>query len=236
MKIRTSISMVLAASFLTLAAGESVALACATPPPAPAACVGRNLNGYNVGIFMGSKLVDQIWGSTAVGQDIDNWDILVQQVTVTIPAAVTAAYSSGWSQYTQCRVQGLLDSTVCRMNELDPIPGCQLDGVDWGSISAQVYCGLSIALDGLADVPPWFTRLPRGLCGDSFETFCGDTYRYAATRGGDALDAAVQEFMIDNGLIPASFLQPVECVPYTEASFAPVFDHSVYIDCSYEIP
>jgi hypothetical protein len=185
---------------------------------------------------MGTALVDQIWRSSAVNQNIDNWGILNQQVTTTIPAIVSSAYQVSSSQYTQCRVQGLLDGTVCKMNTLDPLPGCQLDGVDWGSISAGVYCGLSIALDGLADIVPWFIRPVPGMCGDHFQVYCEDTYRYAATVGADPLAPEVLAFLVAEGVPAASLLQPAACHEYTVAPFVSTFNHSVYIDCSYTIP
>jgi hypothetical protein len=185
---------------------------------------------------MGTTLVDQIWRSSAVHQDIDNWDILNRQVTTTIPAIVANAYRVSESQYTKCRVQGLLDGTVCRMNTHNPLPGCQLDGVDWGNISAAVYCGLSIELGGLFDVEPWFIRVSPGMCGQSFQLYCEETYRYGATFGNDALAPAVLAFLAAEGVDPADLLQPAACVPYTANTFVDVFNDSVYIDCSYTIP
>lgn len=237
MSNRTNLNVVLAVSALAFAAVASPAMALPCDLTPPKECSGaRETAGYNAGVYMGTTLVDQIWRSSAVDQDIDNWGILNEQVTTTIPAIVASAYRVSASQYTKCRVQGLLDGTVCRMNTLNPLPGCQLDGVDWGHISAAVYCGLSIELGGLADVTPWFIRLSPGMCGQRFELYCEETYRYSATAGGDVLAPSVLDFLEEEGIDPVDLLQPAACVPYTVAPFANVFNHSVFIDCSYTIP
>jgi len=133
-------------------------------------------------------------------------------------------------------VQGLLDGTVCEMNTLDPIPGCQLDGADWGGISSALYCGLSIDLGGLADVPPWFIRYPVGMCGTAFQTYCDDTFRYGATNGADPLSHAALAFFAAKGVDPAYFLQPAACGQYTQTPYSAVYEHSIYVDCSYLVP
>src|SRR5512138_834077 len=155
MQLQLNIGVTLTACALLLVVAESNAFALPCNLVAPPECVtNREQRGYASGTYMGTGLVDQIWHSPAVGEDPDNWDILHQQVVVTIPTIVTAVYSAAMDQYTKCRMQGLLDGTVCEMNTLDPIPGCQLNGADWGGLSSAVYCGLSIALGGMADMPP----------------------------------------------------------------------------------
>lgn len=234
-KSRVALSVTTCALLLVAASSASAALPCDLV--APDACASaRDITGYAVGVYTGKALVDQIWLSPAVDQQIDNWDILHEQVTLTIPTVVNSAYKANWNQYIQCRVQGFLDGTLCEMNTLDPIPGCQLNGADWGSIGAAVYCGLSTALGGLADMPPWFIREPVSMCGDAFQSYCEDTYRYGATNGGDALLPEVEAFYAEQGIEPAIYLQGTECVPYTEAPFDVVFKDSVDIDCSYIVP
>ncbi|MGC4070399.1 MAG: hypothetical protein QM784_38190 [Polyangiaceae bacterium] len=237
MRNRMNLNVVMAVSALGFAmvASPAMALPCNLTPP-PECSSARDKTGYAAGLYMGSALVDQIWRSPAVGQNMDNWDILNHQVTTTIPTIVANAYQAGYSQYTKCRVQGLLDGTVCKMNTIDPVPGCQLDGVDWGSISAGIYCALSIELGGLTDVAPWFIRVSPGMCGNGFQQYCEDTYRYGATAGDDPFSPAVAAFLDAEGVSQASLLQPEECRAYTTATFASVFNHSVYIDCSYTIP
>lgn len=241
MKLQSIVGLALAATSLVLAVSESSALArtpstCRATLIAPAVCTGRNSIGYSAGVGQGVSTVDQIWESDTVNQELDNWDILKTRVTDTIPNTVEAVFEPTWSQYLQCRTQGLLEGSVCRMNELDPIPGCQLDGVDWGKMSATLYCALSVDLGGLADIPPWFIRLPLGMCGTNFQTYCEDVYRYGATTGDDHLSPAVEAFLVNKSIAPASLLQPATCKPYTESPWNVVFDDSIFVDCSYIIP
>lgn len=242
MKLHLNIGLAMAAITLVMAFNESTALAripsycrATLPPPSPQ-CTGRNAAGYLAGVGQGVSTVDQIWEADAVGQNPDNWEILVARVTTTIPTTVATIKESTWSDYLMCRTQGLLDGSVCRMNELDPIPGCQLDGADWGHMSAAIYCQLSIDLLGLADVAPWFIRPPAGMCGGGFQTYCEDVYRYGATNGGDPLDSGVLDLLTSRGVDPATLIQAPECVTYTVTPWTTTFDDAVAVDCSYTIP
>ncbi len=242
MKLQSIIGFSLAATSLVLAVGESPALAARLPTycratlTPPAVCVGRDAAGYFAGVGQGVSTVDQIWESATVDQNPDNWETLIARVTTTIPATVATVYSPTWTQYLQCRTQGLLEGSICRMNELDPIPGCQLDGVDWGKMSAALYCELSVELGGLGDIPPWFVRTPPGMCGTGFQTYCEDVYRFGATVGGDPLDAAVVALLTERGVSPASLLQSASCMDYTVSPFDTVLSDSIYVDCAYTIP
>jgi hypothetical protein len=216
--------------------------ACKTTPPAPAQCTGRDLTGFRAGLGQGTSTVDQIWESAAIGQNPDNWETLIAQVTTTIPNTVAVVRESTWSNYLLCRTQGLLDGAVCRMNEIDPIPGCQLDGVDWGKMSASIYCNLSDALNGLGDVEPWFIRPSPGMCGGGFQSFCEDVYRFGATHGADPLASQVETLLTARGILSSSLLQSATCPFFTQDHDAPVpdfknvFEDSVLVDCSYVIP
>jgi hypothetical protein len=227
------------AALLALAVSESVALAAAPPcnlTPPPECAAQRDTNGYYAGVNQGMSFVLQIWKSKAVGENKDNWDILRTQVTSTIPAVVSSLRKVSWTPYTKCRVQGLVDGTVCKMNQLDPIPGCQLDGTDWGRISAELYCDLSIEMGGLGDVVPWYIRTPPGSCGQSWQNYCDDVYRYAATRGADDLLPEVRAFLVGQNIDPTQFWQEPKCLQYTLPPYVKVYDDSIYVDCSYIIP
>lgn len=242
MKLQSIFGLTMGATVLVLALGESSAMAAGSPSYCraglvpPVECTGRNAIGYTSGVGQGVSLVDQIWSSAAVDQNPDNWEVLTNQVTATIPTTVATVYQMTWNDYLKCRTQGLLDGSVCRMNEIDPVPGCQLDGADWGKMSAAIYCELSQVLGGLADIVPWFIRTPPGICGERFEYYCDNVYRYGATSGATSLNADVSDFLVTRGVDPASFLLPDTCSPYTIAPFETVFDHSIYVDCAYIIP
>lgn len=239
MKLHSTIGFASAAMTLALSASPALARlpsTCRATQTPPAMCTGRNATGYAAGVGQGVSLVDQIWESPEVGENPENWEQLRDRVTTTIPATVAAVYQTTWNDYLKCRTQGLLEGAVCRMIEIDPIPGCQLDGTDWGNMSASLYCTLSIDLGGLGDVEPWFIRPAPGMCSGGFQTYCEGVYRYGATNGATALPTDVEAFLISKGRDPMSYLQPVECVPYTTEPFVATFDDSVYIDCSYTIP
>lgn len=242
MKTQSILGFVVAATGFFFGFGESSALAARLPSTcratlkAPTECTGRNATSYTAGVGQGVSTVDQIWESDTVGEDPDNWEILVARVTTTIPRTVATVYETTWNEYLKCRVQGLLEGTVCRMNELDPIPGCQLDGADWGNMSAALYCALSVDLGGLGDVVPWFIRPVPGMCGSGFQTYCEAVYEFGATRGAIPLDPAVSAHLKTRGVDVLSYYQPETCLPYTADPWRTVFDNSVYIDCSYTIP
>jgi len=238
---KMTIGLVLVAAGVVTVGNESTAQArlpttCRTTLTAPAECTGRNLTGYRAGVGQGTSTVDQIWESEAIDEDLANWETLVSHVTDTIPTTVAAVRRSTWNDYLLCRTQGLLDGAVCRMNEIDPVPGCQLDGIAWGKMSASIYCTMSDALGGLGDVVPWFIRPSPGVCEDGFQSSCEDVYRYGATRGVDELTDEVEEILVSRDIPLSSLLQPTTCPLYTQDPFVETFDDSVFVDCSYVIP
>jgi hypothetical protein len=247
----TSIFMTLAVSGLAFAAYQPAAFPCGPTPPAQCAA-GRELNGYNMGYLQGQSTVLQIWRSPAVDQNPDNWDKLDKAVRDTIkPMIATTLARTNIDQYLRCRVQGMLDGTLCKMNDLNPIPGCMWDGAVWGDFSAYIYCAVSVALDGLADVTPWFVRLPTGMCGTGFQNYCDSVYRYGANHTVYSLPTTVdpvtnmtmEQLLVSNGYNPISSLwQPAVCEPYTVddpvtgKNFQTIFESSVALDCAYLAP
>lgn len=118
---------------------------------------------------------------------------------------------------------------------LNPFEQCIQDGIDWAEISSNLYCTLSQELGGLGDTPPWFTRKTNSLCAYLFQTACDDVFQYGATEGSHPLSARVLSLLEKQGVDPSGYLQQ-GCAPYTQDPFATVFEHSVYIDCSYDVP
>lgn len=242
------VGLALAASGLMASVSSAAAPVCGATVPVQCSAP-RDSQGYKAGVFQGMSTVLQIWSSAAVGQNPANWGVLKTQVTQTIPTIVeTLRKSSQWSNYTLCRVQGLLDGTVCEMNTLNPNAQCQLDGVDWGKISSAIYCELSIALGGLGDVTPWFISNPQSSCEANFETFCAGTYRYAATAGKQALSADLIALLKFQNIDPVTLQLSPACLQYTDyvadagagvpvdAGFATTFVNSIAVDCAYSIP
>jgi len=231
---RMAVGVVLALAGVVVCESQALAATQCNPSPPDQCSFGRNLRGWNAGVFTGVAVVDQIWYSPAVNRDPDNWEILEHGVVDVIPQVVAGlpSWPDGYTDYVQCRIQGLLEGTTCRMMEINPGLECALDGADWGEISASVYCLLSEDLDGLGDVAPWFIRPPVGLCGDEFQSWCEDVYRYVATNGDDPLN----DEHVDPPWTPWPPYGDPECLAYTQDPFATVFEHSVTIDCTYDLP
>jgi len=189
-----------------------------------------------MGAIGGVSLVDQIWNSHDVGQDPDKWELVKTAVETTIPATVAAFFSSATpSAYVQCRAQGLLEAATCEMNYINPIPGCALDGFDWGVISSSIYCLMAEQQHGLGDVFPWFVRLPALLCADAFQTRCEDVYHNFAAGTPLSLPPppARTPPVPDTACFPYSQGTPTD--PLCTGPYSDVFCHSVFIDCSYNI-
>jgi hypothetical protein len=176
-----------------------------------------------------------LWAT--LGEDPDRYDELVDLLTDTIPGIVTSYTRAGITPYTQCRVQGYLDSLTFQLQLLNPIE-CVIDGGDWASIMAQVYCSVSIELGGIAD-GDLLLRRPAGVCGAYFEATCEDVYRNVATDGVDPIDEGVAACLDEAGFDLESLPYLVSfgeaCRPYTLGAFASTFATSVFNDCSYEV-
>jgi hypothetical protein len=155
MKSNIGLSPVLVAALLLLRIAEAHAVEpwpispspqCDTPPLVSSECAdgARNEASWNSGVSAGRAATQRIWESPAVNQDLCNWDILVQEVTESIPSVVEAYYRIGLSQFIQCRLQGYLDGTLYALRLLKPQPQCIWCGLDWGKLSKAVYWSHSL--------------------------------------------------------------------------------------------
>jgi hypothetical protein len=222
-------------------AGNSISISNPPPPRPPPECTGttRNASAYSSGVSQGIYTVLQTWRSAAVAQDPRKCNTTLAPLVIdVIPGAIASAFQVENDLYTQCRAKGILDGTVYELGLI--CPPCVLDGIDWGELSANVYCALSTKLGGLGSVPPWFMRADQpGICAANFQTICEDVYRFIATNGADALDAATATVLRQMSIDPFSAYlnaQSQMCVPFTTGTFVEVFNNSVYVDCSYQVP
>src|SRR5262249_29672413 len=109
------------------------------------------------------------------------------------------------------------------------VSSCILDGGQWGDFTSNLYCELSIELNGLGESET-FVRAPVGLCGTLFESVCDNTYQYVATEGRIPLQQPVKSFLSQHGVSP----QPYPgCLPHTTGEYAPIFSSAMNSDCSY---
>ena len=238
---RTGLALVLTSAGLMFSGAEAMAVSpCITtqlPAPPNLCAAGRNFNGYRMGAIGGVSLVDQIWNSHDVGHNPDNWELLKTAVDTTIPQTITAFFSSStqYSDYVQCRAQGLLEGATCEMNYINPIPGCALDGFDWGVISASIYCLMAEQQHGLGDVVPWFVRPVGHLCADAFQSRCDDVYHYFAAGTPMSFPPPPPRTAPVPDPLCAQYAQGTPTDPLCSGSYSDVFCHSVFIDCAYDI-
>lgn len=103
------------------------------------------------------------------------------------------------SEVAACRLQGHIIGLLSEVDDLQDSceDTCIADGQFIGEISAELYCALSIALDGLG-LADLFDRLAATACGELFQSAC-DT-KFFATATGDP-----------------------ECLPFTADPFDDVF-------------
>lgn len=234
---KVGVATLLVAAGLILTESTALASPATCPPTPPDDCSSaRDVRGFSAGVFTGEALVDQIWSSPDIGEDPAKWEELKDAVLEVIPDIIAGlpGWPDEYTSYVRCRAQGLIEGSACALIPLDPIPECILDGIDWGVLSAELYCVLSESFGGLDDVVPWFIRPPAGLCADGFQSWCEDVFRYAASDGGDALDP--EHATPPGDVTPWPPAGDPLCVDYTQAPFVTVFDDSIFVDCSYEIP
>jgi hypothetical protein len=159
----------------------------------------REIRQFNLGVRKGRNLgasaVARVGGDDACGDlaALDELRELIQAITdgIAIPAPVT--------DVTRCHVFGQIAGLIAAVEDLVDECGeiCTEDGEFIGAVSAQLYCALSIALDGLVPVE-LFVRLATDTCGDLFQIACDDLFETTAV-----LDLA--------------------CQPFTEGTFTEVF-------------
>ena len=108
----------------------------------------------------------------------------------------------------QCHARGQFAGLLAELVELQELCGttCITDGEFIGEVSAQLYCALSIALDGLG-LAELFDRLATNACGELFQDACDITF----------LDVATDDPL---------------CLEYTLAPFEDVFDVAQNNQCA----
>jgi hypothetical protein len=213
-------------------AGVSASQASAqTVPTVPAECNNsRDSKGFTAGRTAGESRVNSIWKSAAVNQNLDNLSAQLDSSLASLQTALVGLSAGGQpTQYVQCRAQGYAEGFLYRLNKL--FGQCVLDGADWGQFAADVYCSLSLELDGLAE-ESLFVRAPVGLCGNLFEFTCEDTYHYVASEGADGVSSVVQTYLDQQSIVLTPFQG---CAAYTTDEFLPAFEAAVHNDCTYEI-
>lgn len=179
------------------------------PIPTPAFCdPGREARFFVLGVRKGRNLADaaiaRVGGLDAC-EDLDALDALREIIAEVVDGI---AVPVGATEAVQCHVAGQVAGLLAEIEELQEECGgiCIADGDFIGEISAQLYCALSIALDGLVPVE-LFERLATDACGEAFQAACdAQFFETAATRAA--------------------------CVPFTIAPFDDVFELTQNNQCA----
>ena len=219
-----------ASCFSALLVARVGAQAAQADPLPPAQCTSkpRHIEKFKAGLAAGKQRADKLFAATDVNKDPKKLKKKLNRVLDRLHDHVREVIDGDGSDGRRCRVQGVADGFISRLAQL--LNQCVLDGAQWAQFAANLYCELSIELDGLGNDAEFY-RAPAGLCGSSFERVCDDGYAYIATEGATPMRANVQSFLVERGvqLVPYP-----GCAPYTEPPFDAVFANAVNLDCAYE--
>lgn len=229
MTIKRIVDWLLALTFVAGVGAADVASAQQQPTVPEECTASRDQRGWTSGRSAGESRVNSLWRSAAVGQDLDKLSDALPGALETLETALSGlAANAEPTQYVRCRAQGYAEGYFFRLNQL--FGQCVVDGADWGQLAANIYCSLSIELDGLAE-SSLFVRAPVGLCGNLFEYTCEDVYRYVGKEGDHEFQPLVANFLESNGFVVEPF---AGCGPYTDDEFLAAFESSLHNDCTYE--
>ncbi len=204
----------------------------------PTACAATaQATHWQAGLGIGQRVVNQLWTSASVHQDVANWSALRNSIIKVIPPILASIADFGLpAQAKLCREQGLLDGATCGLNDLRPELACVLDPIDWGYITSAMYCELSMLEGGGGGYGAWYVTLSKGICGSAFPVSCENVYTFGATRASaETLLPAVSTALAERGVanpVP-SFWQPAACIAYTQGAFANTFRSARTADCAH---
>lgn len=170
--------------------------------------------GYLSGVSIGRSLVQRAWNSV---NDCDQLELFTDIVVSNVQNYELV----GDSTYTICRHTGMVEGVF---EELDGVwmacdGQCCEEGQVIGELAGELYCQLSIILDGLA-VPDDFVRRPVYMCGFSFETCCDTSFI------GTSLTYAGLNL----------FGELVQCSNYTTDPYDGVWNGTRELQCMYVPP
>jgi hypothetical protein len=215
-----------------LCASSVAAQAVTSEPTTPAQCTAnaRHVEKFRSGFTAGKQKADNIWTASDVGRDAKKLRRKLGRVLDRLHDHVWEVIHGDAPDGKRCRVQGVADGFIFRLAQL--LGECVLDGAQWAQFSANLYCELSIELDGLGNQGQFF-RAPAGLCGSLFERVCDNGYAYVATEGQTALLPDVKRLLQQRAVTLTPF---PGCQSYTVSPHHVAFDEAVNLDCAYNPP
>lgn len=198
-------------SGLALTAAAATEARAQTLPPVPSSCTpATSASAYRTGLRLGERIVTQAWGRV---NDCDRVDYFLSIVEDNVSRLTLPA---GSTNSTVCRYTGTADGVYQQLEVVyqSCFDQCFSDGEFAGALSGEIYCELSIALDGLEEADD-FIRGPVEICGLSFETGCDFAFYDTTT-----------SYVNDEGV----------CLQYTEGEYFEVWDQARNNQCMYEPP
>jgi hypothetical protein len=153
----------------TIAALVCVASEPSAAPP-PKCSNGANARAYNAGLAAGREMTNTAW--ERVGRDPDR----IEELKPSIVAGFRAALPHSNGRPEACRFGGVVDGSMAQLVMIQDtvVRQCILDGATWGTVAAELYCGLAIEFGGLA-LGLELVRSPVGICGTNYEQSCDAT-------------------------------------------------------------
>lgn len=192
-----TITVTLASLFVTALCATFTPTAHAQVPP-PICNTAREIRQFLIGVRAGRNLAQQAIAAVEDAsaeptlcedpEAIVDLRGLIQDIVddlVVIPPSEVAA----------CRLQGQIVGLVAEIDDLQDTcdDTCIADGVFIGQISAELYCALSIALDGLG-LADLFERLATTACEEQFQDACDDEFFDTATGDPECLPFTIDPF------------------------------------------
>lgn len=180
--------------------------------PVPPICntareVRQFLVGVRAGRSLGAQAIASVEEASAEPNICDDIEA-IDQLQALIEDIVEDLVDIPPSEIAACRLQGQIVGLLAEVADLQDTceDTCIADGEFIGEISAQLYCALSIALDGLG-LAELFDRLATTVCGELFEDACDGAFFDTAT-------------------------SDLECVEFTEDPFDDVFNVAQNNQCA----
>jgi hypothetical protein len=153
----------------------AVALLVAKPvlaASAPPVCLqsARARLAYNAGVQLGGSLVQRAWQSVS---DCGRLDRFAEMAREDINSYVV----QGATNWAICRYTGVVDGAYDGLDAvwMNCSADCCAEGEVFGRLGADVYCQLSVLLDGLAQ-PDQFVPRPASTC-SAFSDCCASSFR-----------------------------------------------------------
>jgi len=170
----------------------------------PASCRAdaRAQQQYQAGHRFGTRVVGQVWKT--IRQDCNQLERFESILTRIFEALILPPIAR---LAVQCRHAGILNGGIAALDDLWPAcpDFCKEDGLQVGALIGQLYCDLSIALNGLEPSDD-FIRGPVMWCQFLGQTFCD--VRYILFTKTEYMDISGQN----------------SCLPYTDEPYIGVWD------------